>query len=167
MSNHTDTGADAELAVLFPDVDVTVRDPDTGASVELTVREFRFLEGLRAQVLAQPFIAALADAVGTGDEGALDAPAIAAVLAEHAALWLELVARACERDAAWLARLADADGDRVSEAMWSANGDFFMRRVVASVAARTRAENRSSSPSSSTSSCAPDTGADTPASPSD
>ncbi len=36
-----------ELAVLFPDRDVAVRDPDTGAEVSLTVREFRFREGLR------------------------------------------------------------------------------------------------------------------------
>ena len=35
-----------ELSVLFPDCDVTVRDPDTREPVTLTVREFRFREGL-------------------------------------------------------------------------------------------------------------------------
>ena len=39
--------AEHELSVLFPDRDVTVRDPDTGAEVSLTVREFRFREGSR------------------------------------------------------------------------------------------------------------------------
>ena len=36
-----------EMDVLFPDLDVVVRDPDTGENVTLTVRELRFLEGLR------------------------------------------------------------------------------------------------------------------------
>jgi len=157
-----------ELDVLFPDVDLTVRDPDTGAAVELTVREFRFLEGLRAQATARPFTEALAEVIGTADESALDAPAIAGVLAEHGETWLALTAAACDRDPEWLARLRDVDGDAVSEAMWSANGGFFMRRVVAAVAAARKGVKRGSrSPSSSTPSSAQDTGAGTPTSPTD
>ena len=156
-----------ELAVLFPDRDVTVRDPDTGAEVSLTVREFRFGEGLEATALARPLIAVLAalvpesrDGESTCEEGP-DALAIESALAAHAALWLELSARACGRDADWLARLGDADGRGLSEAMWAANGGFFLRRVVAQVASRAREASPSRSPACSTPSSAPATGAAT------
>ena len=162
------TGVD-ELEVLFPDRDVTVRDPDSGAEVSLTVREFRFREGLEATALARPLIAALAALVpelGDGEsiqEEGPDALAIESALAAHAALWLELTARACCRDADWLARLSDADGRALSEAMWATNGGFFLRRVVAHVASRTRVRRVSppGSPACSTPSSAPVTGAAT------
>ena len=152
---------------LFPDRDVTVRAPDTGAEVSLTVREFRFREGLEATALARPLIAALAALVPEGDDGkhtheeGPDALAIESALATHAALWLELTARACGRDADWLARLGDADGRALSEAMWAANGGFFLRRVVAQVASRARGASPSRSPACSTPSSAPATGAAT------
>lgn len=128
-----------ELEELFPDREVTVRDPDSGAAVALTVREFRFREGLEVTALARPLVAALAGLVPdrTEDEGP-DALAIESALAAHAALWLELAARASSRDAAWLARLSDADGRALSEAMWAANGGFFLRRVAAQVAVQMR-----------------------------
>ena len=155
-----------ELSVLFPDQDVTVRDPDTGAEVSLTVREFRFREGLEATALARPLLRALAALVPSGSGGAdaeegPDALAVDGALAAHAALWLELAARACDRDADWLARLSDADGRALSETMWAANGAFFLRRVVAQVAARAKREAASPLPSAgcSTPSFAPGTGA--------
>ena len=162
------TGVD-ELAVLFPDRDVTVRDPDSGAEVSLTVREFRFREGLEATALARPLIAALAALVSERGDGANaqeegpDALAIESALAAHAALWLELTARACGRDADWLARLGDADGRALSEAMWAANGGFFLLRVVAQVTSRARKRRVSPprSPACSTPSSVPATGAAT------
>ena len=156
-----------ELAVLFPDRDVTVRDPDTGAEVSLSVREFRFREGLEATALARPLIAALAALVPDSDDGEStheegpDALAIESALAAHAALWLELTARACSREADWLARLGDADGRALSEAVWAANGGFFLRRVVAQVASRSRGPSPSRSPACSTPSSAPATAAAT------
>ena len=153
-----------ELEVLFPDREVTVRDPDSGAAVALTLREFRFREGLEVTALARPLIAALAGLVPdrAEDEGP-DALAIESALAAHAALWLELAARACGRDAAWLARLSDADGRALSEAMWAANGGFFLRRVAAQVAARVTAgeESPCRSTACSTPSSAPVTDAAT------
>ena len=133
------SGAD-DLSVLFPDREMAVADPDTGTPVTLTVREYRFREGLEATALARPLIAALAGLVPdqAEDEGP-DALAIEGALAAHAALWLELAARACGRDAAWLARLSDADGRALSEAMWATNGGFFLRRVAAQMAARAKA----------------------------
>ena len=139
--------------MLFPDRDVTVRDPDSGAELSLTVREFRFREGLEATATARPLLAALADLVPEGADGAEaagegpDALAIEATLAAHTPLWLELAARACGRDADWLGRLSDADGRALSEAMWAANGAFFLRRVVAQVAARGKGGKAGLSPS--------------------
>lgn len=159
--------AEHELAVLFPDRDATVRDPDSGAEVSLTVREFRFREGLEATALARPLIAALVALVPESDDGehsheeSPDALAIESALATHAALWLELIARACGRDADWLARLGDADGRALSDAMWAANGGFFLRRVLAQVASRGRKASPSRSPACSTPSSVPATGAAT------
>ncbi|MDD9993224.1 MAG: hypothetical protein OXP75_15615 [Rhodospirillales bacterium] len=157
-------GGTDDLSVLFPDREATVTNPDTGAAVTFTVREFRFREGLEATALARPLIAALAGLVPdqAGDEGP-DALAVENALAAHAAPWLELVARASGRDAAWLARLSDADGRALSEAMWAANGGFFLRRVAAQVAARATAREESPCRSTvcSTPSSAPATGAGT------
>ena len=153
------SGSD-DLAVLFPDRDVTVRDPDTGAAVTLTVREFRFREGLEATALARPLMAALAALVpDPADPEAPDALAVEEALAAHAELWLALAARASGQDAAWIARLSDADGRALSEAMWAANGGFFLRRVVAQVMAQEARPSRSTA--CSTPSSAPATAAAT------
>lgn len=154
--------AGGELEVLFPDAEVEVRDPDGGGAVALTVREFRFREGLEAQVAARPLVEALAAATeGAGEDGP-DAGAIEAAMAAHAGLWLDLIARACGREAAWLARLGDSSALALSNAMWSANGSFFVRRVAAVAAARRRP---SRSRGSSTRSSAPATDAATTRSP--
>ena len=137
-------GALAELSVLFPDRDLTVADPDTGETVALTVRAFRFGEALGLSAEARPLIAALADA---GDD---DPRAIAASLAAHAEVWLALLASATGREAAWLARLSDMDGGRVEAAMWEANRVFFLRRVLTerTLAAARRSPGDTSSPTS-------------------
>ncbi len=146
-----------ELEILFPDVELTVRDPDTGEDVTLTMREFRFRESLEAQALARPLIEALAELVAEDED--INAGGIAGILGEHADLWLTLAGRACGRDPEWLARLSDADGEAVSEAMWSANSGFFSRRVaVAAARKRTQSDSRRSSTPSS----GPDTDGGTP-----
>lgn len=162
MSNQTPPDLAEELAVLFPDVDVQVRDPETGERVTLEVREFRFLEGLRAQALARPFTGALAALIADRRFEEIDAALIAEVMASQAEAWVRLVALACDREPEWVSALADADGDALSEAMWSANGRFFTRRVVASVAARERKEPQSGSQKSSTRSSREGTDAGTP-----
>ena len=154
-----------ELGILFPDVEIEVRDPDTGAPVTLTVREFRFREGLEAAALARPLIAALVDLAPEGADAArADLMALDAALGAHADLWLELVARACGREAAWLARLGDGDAHALTLAMWGANGGFFMRRVVGALAMREGAGSLFRSPASLATSSPPATDAATPGS---
>ena len=180
--------AAADLAKLFPEIKVPVQDPYTGEAVVLTFREFRFREGLEAAVVARPFIADLAALVAPkargdgapkargdgepkarGDEpegddaGALpDVEVFDDLIAAHADLWLELSARACGREAAWIARLIDEDAVRVRDAMWAANGPFFTRRLVRRIEGRGAAVERLfRSIVSSIRSSGPDTGAAT------
>lgn len=149
---------DGDLEVLFPDVEATVADPDGGAPVAVTVREFRFAEGLRARPAARPIVEALAALVPDGPASEIpSAAALDAVMGEHHEAWLELLGRACGRDPEWLGRLSDADGDALSLAMWEANGPFFVRLVVAAITGREGAERLFRSLASSTSSSAPDT----------
>lgn len=152
-----------DLAVLFPDLDIEVRDPDTGETVGLTVRELRFLEGLRVAAWAAGLIEAVAATV-QGDD--VSEHRIAVALGEHAETWLACIAQATGRDAAWLARLSDADGQVLSAAMWQVNQGFFGRRLVATLLARRSKDGPSPSPKSSTPSSGPDTGAGTATSPS-
>ena len=127
-------------------------------------------KGWRRRALARPLLTALAALVPAGSGGA-DAEA-----EEPDALAIEAVSRRpcgalagarrprdCGRDADWLARLSDADGRALSEAMWAANSAFFLRRVVDQVVARAKREMASPLPSTgcSTPSSAPATGAAT------
>ena len=151
-----------DLAVLFPDADIPVRDPDSGESVTLTVREFRFLEGLRLTAIMRPFIEALGASASDVD---VDEQVIAEAMADHAETWLACIAAATGRDVEWLGRLSDQDGQDLSAAMWSTNKDFFMRRLIEVMRRRRKAEP-SPSPTSSMPSCGPDTDAGTATSPS-
>lgn len=151
-----------DLAVLFPDLEVAVRDPDTGASVTLTVREYRFLEGLKVGARTGALVEAIA---ATVQGGVVSEQRLAEVLGEHAETWLDCIVQATGQDAGWLARLSDADGQRLSTAMWQANQGFFIRRLVSALARR-REDGPSPSPKSSMPSSGPDTAADTATSPS-
>ena len=122
-----ETDAAGELEVLFPDVGLSVNDPDSGEAVSLTVREFRFREGLEAQAVGRDLIAALAAHAGGEERPALDTVMVDALIGEHADAWLALIAVACGRRAAWLERLRERDARAVSLAMWEANSDFFFR----------------------------------------
>lgn len=138
-----------DLSVLFPDVEISVADPFTGKPVKLTVKEFRFGDGLAAQARARGLIDDLAAAMSGGQSP--DTGEVMEILARHADDWLFLVSMACGQSPDWTASLADADAQVLSEAMWEANGAFLSRRVVAEAARlKKAAESPSPSPKSST-----------------
>ena len=99
------------------------------AGETITVREFRYREGLEAAALARPFLAGLrALMVATHDE--IAAEDIDLLIAEHRDSWLKLVALSCRRDVAWLADLPDQDAMNIQMAFWSVNSQFFKRRIL-------------------------------------
>ena len=46
-------------------------------------------------------------------------------MTDHADIRIACIAQATSRDAEWIGRLSDEDGQALSDAMWSANGRFF------------------------------------------
>ena len=46
-------------------------------------------------------------------------------MTDHADVWIECIAQATGRDAEWIGRLSDGDGQALSAAMWNTNGNFF------------------------------------------
>ena len=123
-----------EAEVLFPDVDVEVRDPDTGGTVEVVVREFRFAEGLKVRAQCRGLVAALGQwaAREDGEPEEYDA-----IIAANAEAWIRLIARAVDRPEEWVAALSDEDGSKLDVAMWEANGPFFVRRIMSAMRTQT------------------------------
>jgi len=136
-----------DLQVLYPDREVTI------AGEALTVREFRYREGLEVAVLARPFLFSLRALFMAPDDEFTD-EAFLALVEENPDVWLALVAKACGRDIEWVANLPNAEAMKLQNIFWEVNGPFFMRRLVwgaafvAGARAR-RSRSRKSSPSSS------------------
>ena len=162
MSGSANNDSADDVGVLFPDVELEVRDPDTGEDVLLTVREFRLLDGLKAQGEARNLIAELRALVVAGAEPSTEA--LMAAMAEHADEWLALLARATGRDVAWISRLPDVDGHALGQALWEANHPFFVSRMLAGVSLPIASAASGSRKSSATSS-PPATGATSATSP--
>lgn len=131
-----------DLEMLYPDQVVMIQKQ------QITVREFRYREGIDAAALAGPILVDLrALMVEVGDE--ISPEALNSLLARHRDIWIELVARSCGRNVEWVAALPDRDGAQLDVAFWGANCDFFMRRLVfGAMLAETIQERRSTSPKS-------------------
>ena len=145
--------ANSDEEILFPDLVVEI----DGEQVE--VREFRYLDGLKATAIARPIIAGYRRLLDEQGE-AFEPEALDEVIGEHAEAWTELLAISTGRDAAWVRSLSDGEGVALSLAFWEANGPFFVRRLMLSAAAarKIRADNeRSRSEKSSAPSSEPDT----------
>ena len=114
-----DSARDAEI--LFPDETLEI------AGETIKVREFRYLEGLRAIALARPLLQGLAELL---EQGELDALALDGLIAEHFTAWIALMAISTGKDEAWIEGLRDRDGQTLSMTFWRVNSGFFMRRLV-------------------------------------
>ena len=148
-----DRDPSAEVEILFPDQAVTVTDPETRERVTVIVREFRFRESLELRAVSRPLV----DAMAAGLADGLDGAAHDALMARHADTWLALLSRACGKPEAWLAELRESDGAALDDAMWTANKDFFIRRVALEAAAN-RTGDASPSETPSTPASGQDTG---------
>jgi len=117
-----------EAAILLPDRDLVLNDPDTGEEVCVTVREFRFREGLKVQATARALIEDLAALVGV--DGGMTPARVAQVLGAHGDLWLETCAISIAREADWIARLREPGAGMLTQAVWEVNADFFTARLL-------------------------------------
>ncbi|HEX7113197.1 MAG TPA: DUF6631 family protein, partial [Mizugakiibacter sp.] len=120
-------GAD-DLAILHPEREATI------AGERIVMREYGFVEGLRLQPLVQPILDGLADTALR--DGHLDVGAAARIFALHDEAIVTLIARACDRDEAWVQQLSDADGQALLFLWWETNLGFFVRRVGQVLTAR-------------------------------
>ncbi len=148
-----------EAAILLPDLDLTVPDPDHGAEIALTVREFRFLEGLKVQATARALIEDLAALLA--EPAGMTPARVMAVLGRHADLWLGICAVSTGREAAWIARLREPWAGALSMAVWQVNSDFFTARLLGQHLGRETLGTEWASLTSSACSRARDTGAPT------
>ena len=144
---------DNDAAILFPDETVEIDGE------QVTVREFRYLEGLRAAALARPLLAGLREIIETDDD--IEPEALDALIGEHTDIWVQLIAMSTGLSAERIGELSDRDGVTLSMAFWRVNGPFFTRRLLLASAVASGLSGRSRSRKSSTSSSAPATAATT------
>jgi hypothetical protein len=113
-----------ELEVLAPD-----RTLDINGET-ITVREFRFLEGLRAATHARPILKDMTEifAQGEGQEPALEE--LEDIFSRHADAFLALMSLSIGKPVEWFAGLSDMEGRLLLLAFWEVNSRFFMSRLV-------------------------------------
>ena len=144
MAQKTKTApADNELEILHPEQELTL------AGETITVHEFTFLEGLKAQQWVEPIVT---DLGGLFTDGPRRDPGLAelnAVFAEHASALLELLSLATGKPRDWLERLSDADGSLLTLAFWTVNSSFFLRRILTDRVVKGVREEKASAPASS------------------
>lgn len=111
-----------EADILFPDRSITIN----GEAV--TVKEFSYLEGLKAAAIAQPLLADLLLLIQSED--ALGLTELDRIIGQNADAWTELLGLSIGQTADWVAGLSDKDGTRLSMMFWEINGPFLVRRVA-------------------------------------
>lgn len=132
---------DKDAEILFPDQTLEV------GGEQVTVREFRYAEGLQAAVIGKPIMTTLRRLIQGDDE--IDAEAIDDLIAEHADTWMQLISLSTGKGVEWISKLGNDDGMLLSMVFWEVNGPFFMKRLVmAATVGQTLAAKRSRSQSS-------------------
>lgn len=148
MSEHQAPAADeaaSDIEILFPDETLEI----AGKTVE--VREFRYLEGLRAIALARPLLQGLAEML---EDGEFDALALDGLIADHHEVWIQLMAISTDQPATWIEGLPSREGRRLGMTFWRVNSRFFMEPLVFG-GALARAMRQMANPSPSRSSSTP------------
>lgn len=106
--------------------------PEQTLSIEgerITVREFTFIEGLRAGHIASSLLADLAALFESG--GARPSRmALAVIFARHEETFLYLLSMVTGKDTDWLRELSDGDEQRLFTAFWMVNQAFFSHRLI-------------------------------------
>ncbi len=114
-----ESAADDDLEILHPDREVRVN----GETV--TVREYRFVEGLRLRATAAPLVEALGELMQRN----VDLDQVYALLADHEELLLELMALSIDKPVEFVAGLDGPEGELLMDTWWVVNASFFTRAV--------------------------------------
>jgi hypothetical protein len=112
----------SESDIIFPDKTLNIGDE------EITVHEFKYLEGLSAAAIAQPLLADLLSLIQDADTMGL--PELDRIIGKNADVWTQLLAMSARKPAEWVAELNDTDGTLLSMTFWEINGPFLLRRVA-------------------------------------
>lgn len=137
----------SDLEVLHPDRTISI------AGRQVTVREYRFVEGLRLRPVLQPLLDRLHDLMQS--EGVPSLDAVELILGEMATTTNQLILAACDLTEEELNGLGQEEGQMLMDVWWTCNGPFFLRKVIdrlrnEMMVAKARAGRTSTSSSSST-----------------
>lgn len=110
-----------DVAILMPDVPLVI------AGRSLVVREYRFGESLEVASLGAPLIADIAHTIA---DTAPRYDQVRPLFARHRSLVLQLVARAADVDAAWVAGLGRAEGELLVNTWFTVNCGFFVHEAA-------------------------------------
>jgi hypothetical protein len=136
-----------DLAVLHPDVTCEIGDRT------VTVREYRFIDGMRARAIGQPLIDELQ---AMRDGGRLQDAVLEDyidMLARHPDVTRTLILDSVEgADADWIDSLSEGDGFSLVAQWWGVCGRFFARILVRRAAERVLHQARRAGATSSASS---------------
>lgn len=152
----------SDMAVMHPDIELTL------AGREVTVREYRFLDGMRARVKAKALIDELETYVADGSAAEAGVEDYVELLARHSDLVRELMLDSIDgADAAWLDALPNDAGTELLLTWWGVCGRFFVQVVAARLRDRLLATARRAAfagPTSSPTSALPATATPSPSS---
>jgi len=111
------------LNTCYPECDIHI------SGERVTVREFTFLEGLRAARMAHRL---LADLAALFKEAGANPGffALTGVFSEHEKELLGLVSIATGRDTEWLKGLPKSEEQQLLMAFWAVNWPFFVNRLA-------------------------------------
>lgn len=113
-----------DLDVLLPDRDITLRGEP------VTVREFSFVQGLKAEPLVRPMINDLQTLFAAEAGEDVEFSRLAEIFGRHADAFLRLVSLCVDRPVEWIEQLSDEDGQLLTMTFWTVNARFFTRRLV-------------------------------------
>lgn len=98
----------------------------------VVVNEFSFLQGMKADALAQPLIADMSALFRDDDERSAD-PSYAnltAMFDKHAEIVMQLLSLATGKNIEWIEQLGDTEGQSLLMTFWSVNSHFFINRLL-------------------------------------
>lgn len=112
-----------DLEILQPDYTLVI------GGQTVTVREYRFFEGLRLQRDEQAFFEDLYKLLSEAGSGP-SFDDVLALIGDHNLSVAVMVAQSIDRDLEWVLALGEADGDALLLTWWQVNSSFFIRRVM-------------------------------------